>query len=91
MGQVAMLVLVLDAHGGETSLDARSAGRLADLGITHVAVARDDSTEAVVLEGWAFDPETSGAEAAEIVAARGARHVLHPVLQTLLSQRNGRE
>jgi hypothetical protein len=85
-----MLVVVLDAQSGESTLDATSASRLADLGVTHLAIARDDHTEAVVLEGWAFDTEASGAEATEIVAGTSTHHTLQPVLQTLLS-RGGRE
>jgi hypothetical protein len=92
---MAMLVVVLDAHSGEATLDARSARRLAELGVTHVAVARDDHTEAVVLEGWAFDTDSSGAEATEIVAGTSTHSTLQPVLQTLLrrtsSHTTGRE
>jgi hypothetical protein len=84
-----MLVVVLDAHGGETALDATAASRLADLGVTHVAIARDETTEAVVLEGWAFDSVASGAEATEIVAGTAMHNTLHPVLQTLLSRVRG--
>jgi len=84
-----MLVVVLDAQSGESTLDATSASRLADLGVTHVAIARDDHTEAVVLEGWAFDTEASGAEATEIVAGTSTHHTLQPVLQTLLSRVRG--
>ena len=85
-----MLVVVLDAQTGESTLDATTASRLADLGVTHVAIARDDHTEAVVLEGWAFDTEASGAEATEIVAGTAMHRTLRTVLQTLLG-RTGRE
>jgi hypothetical protein len=84
-----MLVVMRDAHGGETALDATAAGRLADLGVTHVAIARDETTEAVVLEGWAFDAQASGAAATEIVAGTARHHTLQPVLQTLLSRSGG--
>jgi hypothetical protein len=85
-----MLVVLLDTHNAETTLDARSASRLADLGVTHVAIARDDHTEAVVLEGWAFDTDASGVEATEIVAGAATHHTLQPVLQTLLSRNSQR-
>ena len=84
--EVSMLVVMLDARCGEAALDARSAARLADLGVTHVAIARDDTIEAVVLEGWAFNPVASGAEATEIIAGTATRNTLHPVLQTLLTR-----
>jgi hypothetical protein len=83
---MAMLVVVLDARTGESALDATAATRLADLGVTHVAIARDGVSEAVVLEGWAFDTATSGREATEIVAGNASSRTLQPVLQTLLSR-----
>lgn len=86
-----MLVVVLDARTGESSLDATAATRLADLGVTHVAIARDGESEAVVLEGWAFDTTTSGREATEIVAGKASSRTLQPVLQTLLSRGVGNE
>jgi hypothetical protein len=85
-----MLMVLLDAQSGESTLDATSVSRLADLAVTHIAIARDDCTEAVVLEGWAFDTEVSGAEATEIVAGTSAYHALQPVLQTLLRRNNQR-
>lgn len=83
---MATLVVVLDSQRSQTALDARSAGRLAELGVTHVAIARDDHTEVAILEGWAFDTEASGAQAAEIVAGTSAHRTLQPVLQTLISR-----
>jgi hypothetical protein len=81
-----MLVVTRDAQRGDAVLDARAAGRLADLGVTHVSIARDNRIEAVVLEGWAFDPTVSGAAATEIVAGTTPHSTLHPVLQTVLSR-----
>jgi hypothetical protein len=81
-----MLVVVFDAGAGESTLDATSAARLADLGITHVSIARDAVSEAVVLEGWAFDAVTSGNEATKIVAGNARGRTLQPVLQTLISR-----
>jgi hypothetical protein len=79
---MAMLVLLLEDGGGMTSLDASTAGRLGDLGITNVSVLRDESTVAVVLDGWAFDPALSAVEAS---AAFGGARPIFPVLQTVLS------
>jgi hypothetical protein len=81
-----MLVVMLSTHDSDPALDARAAGRLADLGVTHLSIARDDSTAAIVLEGWAFDPAVSGPEATEIVAGSATHITLQPVLQTLLTR-----
>jgi hypothetical protein len=83
---MATLVVVLDAQSGQTALDARSAGQLAELGVTHVAIARDDHTEVAILEGWAFDTEATGVQAAEIIAGTSTHRTLQPVLETLISR-----
>jgi hypothetical protein len=59
------------------------------LGVTRLAVARDDASEAIVLEGWAFDAETYGAEATRLVAGDAAARPLQPVLQALLCPADG--
>lgn len=83
---MTMLVLILDTRNSRASIDATTAERLAELGVTRVTVARDTATEAVVLEGWAFDAQSSGAEAARLVAGPDPARPLQPVLQTLLHQ-----
>jgi hypothetical protein len=83
---MAMVVVVLARHSGELALDARSASQLAELGVTHVAIAGDDHTEVAVLEGWAFDAEVSGTQAAEVIAGASPHRTLKPVLQTLISR-----
>lgn len=86
---MAMLVLILDTRDSRDSratIDAATAERLAELGVTRVTVARDTVTEAVVLEGWAFDAQSSAAEAARLVAGPDPARSLKPVLQTLLHQ-----
>jgi hypothetical protein len=67
-----MAVLMLPA-GADISLGPETSARLAGFGITHAALLADDHQVAVVLEGWAFDPDRSAAEAAQVVA--GARPV----------------
>lgn len=81
-----MLVVITDAERS-VQLDADAARRLAEMGVVSVAIAADMTTEAVVLEGWAFDPAVSGAEAADILVGTGRRHALQPVLQTMLPSR----
>lgn len=86
---MAMLVLLLDEHAGATSIDTRTAAQLSELGVTNIAVLRDDTTVGVVLDGWAFDPVRSGAEAAAVFGG-GAKRLL-PVLQTVLTPSVGKE
>ncbi|MBK5306440.1 MAG: hypothetical protein JJD92_07110 [Frankiaceae bacterium] len=83
---MTMLVVVMDAGSSSATLDTAAATRLRSLGITHIAIAQDAKTEAVVLEGWAFDVVGSGDEATAIVAGSARRSSLRPVLDTLLSR-----
>jgi hypothetical protein len=53
---MASVMLVADIDGGEPVLGPSVAERLGNLGITRIALLRDLSSTAVVLEGWAFDP-----------------------------------
>lgn len=80
---MAMLVLLLDTRSSVTSIDPATATRLAELGVTNIALLRNDTTVGVVLDGWAFDPARSGTEAASIFG--DAARTLHPVLQTVLT------
>jgi hypothetical protein len=77
---VGMVVLLLPADGADVSLEARAAGRLAGLGVSHVSFLGDEETIAVVLEGWAFDSSGSSAEAATLVGGeRCSGRALHPL------------
>ncbi len=51
-----MVMLVADIHAGEPVLGPDAAERLGSLGISRIALLRDLSSTAIVLEGWAFDP-----------------------------------
>src|SRR5947209_6918493 len=77
---VAIVVVLVPADSGGDGLVATNLRRLGELGVTNVAVVRDDTTVGVVLEGWAFDPARSGREAASLVGGY-ASHTLLPVLQ----------
>jgi hypothetical protein len=79
-----MLIVLLDARD-VTALDVATATQLASLGITQVTIARDAATEAVVLEGWAFDVPACGAEASRLIGGSAVTRSLQPVLQTLIS------
>ncbi len=84
-----MLVVLLDAQRDVAALDVATAIRLASLGVTQVTIARDHATEAIVLEGWAFDVAACEAEARTLVGGRAATRSLQPVLQTLITPERG--
>ncbi|AXG12232.1 hypothetical protein [Intrasporangium calvum] len=67
MPMLIVLVALVDGQREITALDVTTADRLAALGVTHVTIARDQRTEAVVLDGWAFDAITHAAEASDLV------------------------
>ena len=73
-----MVVLVLPA-GTDVSVGPDTAAHLARFGIGHAALLRDDEAVAVVLEGWAFDPEGSAGEAAELIAPGEECRILRPL------------
>ncbi len=78
-----MTMLVLVASGrGEVVLSARAAKCLAALGISHVALLQDDEGAAVVLEGWAFDPNSSPGEVLIALGLDGPVRALQPVFHT---------
>ena len=76
-----MLVLLLRDEDGKFCLRQELVSELARLGVTNVALVRDEQTVGVVLEGWLFDPHCSAAAAAAAVGAAPAVRTLHPVMQ----------
>lgn len=74
-----MVVLVLPVRS-DVSVGPETAARLARFGIGHAALLGDQSSVAVVLEGWAFDPR-SAAAAAEVIAPGEAYRILRPVAE----------
>ena len=79
---MAMMVVLLGA--ADFCLRPDHPSELARLGVTNVALLRDERTIGIVLEGWLFDPSQSSRAAAEAVGATAAR-TLHPVLQMAVS------
>ena len=79
---MAILVVLLPASEAEPSLQPAAIAKLARLGVTSVAVVRDDQSVGLVVEGWAFDPSRSAGALVEAVAGPmpGAR-ILHPLLE----------
>ena len=81
---MAMMVVLLGPADGEFCLRSDHAYELARLGVTNVALLRDEQTVGIVLEGWSFDPAQSERAAIDAVGAAGAR-TLHPILQLAVS------
>ncbi len=89
---MAVVMLVADIGAGEPVLGPSVADRLGDLGITRIALLRDASSIAVVLEGWAFDPARAD-EAMRAVFPVGSSSLrtLHEVEQVGVSTAQTRE
>jgi hypothetical protein len=80
---VGVLVLLVANEDPAAEVGPGVAGQLAALGVTKLAVLRDEQTTAVALEGWAFDPARSAEAAACALAAdRAAVRVLWPVIES---------
>ena len=69
---MTMVMLVADMQAGEPLLGPDAAERLGSLGITRIALLRDLSSTAVVLEGWAFDPARTDEATRAVFPAGGA-------------------
>jgi len=82
---MASLMLLLDGADTDVAVGQAEAKGLARLGITALAVFRDETTLGVVLDGWAFAPE-AGEEAARVLLPAGQQlRLLTPVLEVSLS------
>lgn len=82
---VAMVVVIFETSGTEPALPPESLERLADLGVSRIALLRDETTAGLVLEGWAFDPvHARDAVLATVGAGAGAR-TLQPLAQIAVS------
>jgi hypothetical protein len=82
---VAMMVVLLDGANGEFCLRQDLVDRLARLGVTSVALVRDERTVGIVLEGWLLDPARSAGEVGEAFGAASGARTLHPVLHLAVS------
>ncbi len=81
---MAMMIVLLGPAEHHFCLRPDHVSELSRLGVTNVALLRDEQAVGIVLEGWSFDPGRSSRAAAEAVGALGAR-TLHPVLQMAVS------
>jgi hypothetical protein len=80
-----MMVLLVSNGGGEFCLREELFSNLARIGVTNVAVVRDDRTVGIVLEGWLFDPVRDARSAAEAVGAAPQVRALHPFMHLAVS------
>jgi hypothetical protein len=89
---VATMVVLFETDEPEASLDASTLGELSELGVTNLALVRDERTVGIVLEGWAFDPAISAGAALSTLAGDGSGvRALYPVGEMAVSaaQRKG--
>lgn len=89
---MATMVVLVESDEPGASLDATTIAELSELGVTNLALVRDERTVGIVLEGWAFDPAASAGAALSTLAgdARTVR-ALYPVGEIAVSaaQRKG--
>lgn len=74
-------VLMLWAATAELRIGSAEALRLAALGVTSVALLRDDESVGVLLDGWSFDPVRSAEAAAAVLGAEPRSRILLPMLE----------
>jgi hypothetical protein len=83
---VAMMVVLLPASEAEPSLRPDAVSELARLGVTSLAVARDERLVALVVEGWAFEPSRSARAVVAAFAGEGASvRTLHSIAEMTVS------
>jgi len=83
---MATMVVLVEADEADVPLDAAALGELAGLGVTNLALVRDERTVGIVLEGWAFEPDASaGAAIAALSGKDGSARALRPVAEMAVS------
>jgi len=82
---VATAVVLVPATHREPGLQPTATTALARLGVTGIAVVRDDRILGLVVEGWAFDPSRSADALLEALGAQCEARTLHQVLEIAVS------
>ena len=82
---VAMVVVIFENSGKEPALPPKSLERLAELGVSSVALVRDEATAGLVLEGWAFDPLRAREAVLDALGAGTEARTLQPLAQIAVS------
>lgn len=81
-----MIVILLPASETQPTLQPAAVSALARLGVTNVALVRDEQILGLVVDGWAFDPGRSADAVVAVVAGRGSpARTLHPLLHMAVS------
>jgi hypothetical protein len=80
--------LMLWPAGAGIRIGSAEAAQLAALGVTDVTLLRDADTVAIVLEGWAFNPDRSARTAAAALGNVAECRVLQPALDVAVSNAN---
>ncbi len=74
----------------DVALNAGVLDRLGALGVTSVALLRDEQTVGLVVEGWAFDASRSAEAALAAVAPERDGRTLRPLVQMAVSAASNR-
>jgi cyanophycinase-like exopeptidase len=82
---MATLVLLISTGQDEVALGASNVEALARLGVSTVSLARDEHTAAVILEGWALDPDCADAALSALGTSPDRTRALQPVVQMAVS------
>jgi len=80
-----MVVLLVPNGDDGLSLGPEALQQLAGLGVTDLAVLRDEQIVGLVLQGWAFDPERSAATLQTLVTTPEDMRTLLPLSQASVS------
>jgi hypothetical protein len=84
--EVALMVVLVPASDPEPSLHPATITELARLGVTTLDLVRDEQNLALLLEGWAFDPNRSAdAVLAALGCSRSRARTLQPLLHVAVS------
>jgi hypothetical protein len=81
--------LMLWPAGAGVRIGSAEAAQLGALGVTNVTLLGDAETVAILLEGWAFDPNRSALTAAASLGNASECRVLQPSLDVAVSNVEG--
>lgn len=84
-----MVVLLVPSGDDGLSLGPETLRHLAGLGVTDLAVLRDEQFVGLVLQGWALDPERSAAALQTLVTTSEDTKTLLPLSQASVSPAAG--
>ena len=82
---MSMVVVLVPTGDDGLSLGPETLRRLAGLGVTDIAVLRDEQFVGLVLQGWALDPERSAAALQALVTTSNDTKTLLPLSQASVS------